>query len=538
MDGGDWSEGNIYYTEGAGREILKMMDQMGYDIAVVGNHDWLNGPDTLLDAVEAANPKFSMIGANFDPSQYARAAEFRKHVLPFAVKEINGAKIAFIGLATYEFIYDKYIAPIKVTEPFSLTNDLAKTQQVVDAVVVISHNRISYNQALLKAAPDVDLVIGAHDHVKLTTPVVVNRPGAPAGWIVETGCWGRYLGHVDMKVTPRDGDTPPSVELVRYTLTQMDRTVREDPVINSKIALLESAIVARMGPVFSDHIAATQMELPRDGTESPMGNFVADSYRNATGADLALDIKSFVYDGLHTGTVNTVDMFNSNPAIFNPQTGKSWTLKTLPIQGKTLSWIFNLFLFKNMPTAAALYTSGVNILFSGNPKPANPIAPPSPNDVIFGGMPSTPHLFSIATLGGGDNDGENPGDPDSTIREILIDGRPLDDNQTYIVTGGGGVFESIATLNSMIPNIIPFDGLKDTGIESWRAEASYIHEITPITTGNVVMGKRIQTVQPDLGLYDSDVSWTPVRYQGANLVANVSITVHNFGGTASPTRSG
>ena len=140
----------------------------------------------------------------------------------------------------------------------------------------------------------------------------------------------------------------------------------------------------------------------------------------------------------------------------------------------------------------------------------------------------------MATFGGGDNDGQNPGDPNSTIREISIDGRPLDENQTYIVTGGGGVFESIATLNSMIPNIIPFDGLKDTGIESWRAEASYIREITPVMTSKIIMGKRIQTVQPDLGLYDSDVSWTPVRYQGANLVANVSVTVHNFGGTASP----
>ena len=232
-------------------------------------------------------------------AQYRAAPSSAKRSSPIVVKEINGAKIAFIGLATYEFIYDKYIAPIKITEPFSLTNDLAKKlKQVVDAVVVISHNRVSYNQALLKAAPDVDLVIGAHDHVKLTTPVVVTRPGAPAGWIVETGCWGKYLGRVDMRVTPRDGDTPSSVELVRYGLTQMDRTVPEDPDDQRQASPhLEAAIETPHGSgIHRPHRQSSRVELNREGTESPMGNFVTDAYRRATGADIALDVKAFVYD--------------------------------------------------------------------------------------------------------------------------------------------------------------------------------------------------------------------------------------------------
>src|SRR3954447_317733 len=45
LDGGDWSEGNIYYYDGGGVQSVKMMDQLGIDVAVVGNHDWLNGPD-------------------------------------------------------------------------------------------------------------------------------------------------------------------------------------------------------------------------------------------------------------------------------------------------------------------------------------------------------------------------------------------------------------------------------------------------------------------------------------------------------------
>ena len=535
VDGGDWSEGNIYYTEGAGREILKMMDVMGYDVAVVGNHDWLNGPDTLLDAVDAAQTKVSLVGANFDPSAYKRADEFRKKVLPFVIKDINGAKVAFIGLATYEFIYDKYIAPIKITEPFSLTRDLAKKlKKVVDAVVVISHNRVSYNKALLQAAPDVDLVIGAHDHVKLATPVVVTRPGATAAWVVETGCWGKYLGRVDIRVTPRNGDIPSKVQLVKYALTQMDRTVAEDPAINARISELEAAIEHRMGPVFTDHIADNHTEINREGTESPLGNFVTDAYRRTTGADIALDVKAFVYDSVHEGTVNSVDMYNSNPAIYNPRTGRNWTLKTMPIKGKTLQWIFGLLLFKNIPAAGALYTSGANILFNGNPKPALPINPVQATDVVFA---TTPYLFNLATGGTtlpDDNDGENPGDANSTIRQILIGGHAINDEQTYTLTGGGGIFETIEVINSMIPNMIPTDGIRDTGIEAWQAAADYMKSESPLTPNKVTMGRRVQTVQPDLGIYYDDVSWTPLKVQGATVTARVSVNVHNFGGTATP----
>src|SRR5690348_9177643 len=37
VDGGDWSEGSIYYTLGIGTESVRMMDHIGYDVAVIGN---------------------------------------------------------------------------------------------------------------------------------------------------------------------------------------------------------------------------------------------------------------------------------------------------------------------------------------------------------------------------------------------------------------------------------------------------------------------------------------------------------------------
>jgi 5'-nucleotidase/UDP-sugar diphosphatase len=529
VDGGDWSEGDIYYTEGAGSEILKMMDLMSYDVAVVGNHDWLNGPDTLLNAIETAKPHFSMIAANFDTSAYQRADEFNKYVLPYVIRQIDGVKIAFIGLATYEFIYDQFIAPIKITEPFSLTNDMAhELKQVVDAVVVISHNRVSYNQALLQAAPDVDLVIGAHDHVKLTKPVIVTRNGAAPGWIVETGCWGAYLGRVDMTVTPRTSSTPGRVNLKNYQLIQMDRTVPEDPVINARIATLESAIENRMGPIFSDHIAETQIELDRTSEESAMGDFTADAYRATTGADIALDLKSFVYDRIHQGVVNSVDVYNSNPAVYNPSTGKTWTIKTLPMKGSTLSWIFNILMFKGLPTGGTFYTSGVDMVVNTAAKPPLPsntsvVSDPDTLSPILSGDDSLGDLFS------------SPGSaPGSGLSQVTVNGSPLDANRTYLVAGGGGIFESINVLNEMIPNVIPIAGMKDTGIESWRSMVDHIRALSPVTPQKLTVGGRLESVAPDLGIYDNDVSWSPTRVNGQAVTAKITVQVKNYGQTATP----
>ncbi|MGZ3707899.1 MAG: bifunctional metallophosphatase/5'-nucleotidase, partial [Bdellovibrionota bacterium] len=215
VDGGDWSEGNIYYNEGTGRESLKMMDDLGYDVAVVGNHDWLNGPDTILKIVDEAQPQVSLVSANLDASKYGRAQDFRAAVLPYVIKSVDGVKIAFIGLSTYEKIYDHFFAPVGVLDPIPVTRALAKQlRPLVDAIVVISHNAVKMNQAVLEAVPELDLIVGAHDHRQLNAPIVVNRLGAHPGWIVETGCWGRNLGRVDMQVTPRaeaDATGVPSV---------------------------------------------------------------------------------------------------------------------------------------------------------------------------------------------------------------------------------------------------------------------------------------------------------------------------------------
>jgi 2',3'-cyclic-nucleotide 2'-phosphodiesterase (5'-nucleotidase family) len=519
VDGGDWSEGNIYFTEGGGAETLKMMDFMGYDVAVVGNHDWLNGPDHLLEEVRAAALKMSVIATNVGLDKYDSRADFQKLIPPYVIKEVAGVKIAFIGLLTYEFIYDGFFKPVTVLEPFATTRALAhQLKQQADAVIVISHNAVGLNRALLADAPDVDLVIGAHDHVKLTKPEIVERPGFAPAWVVETGSWGRYLGRIDLRVLPRSPDgTAGGLDLGTYQLIQMDASVPEDKATLVRVEDLEKKISNRMGPIFDDHVGDSELELGRSGLESPMGDFATDAYRAATGADASIDEINFIYNELHEGAIRTVDVFNSNPGMYDAAAGKSWTLHTLDLSGKTLHWLFNL-MFGNpkLGQYSALDFSGIQLVLSSKAS----VPESSADRLLF----THPGYSDLAT----------PFDDTSSgLVSVMIGGEPLDLDRTYHLALPGSVVEALKYLDSILPNAVSLDTLVDTGREDWRAMVDQVRTLTPITRDKLGYGSRVVTTQPDLGVTYDDVVFTPSRSTPDGMLGTVAVTVRNYGQAAS-----
>ncbi len=521
LDGGDWSEGNIYYNLGAGTESLRMMDYLGYDVALIGNHDWLNGPDQIVKVINEARPRVNIVAGNFDLSTYRGSPEFKQAIAPYVIKNVNGLKVAFIGVATYEFVFDEFLAPVKILNPFTFTRELAaRLKPQVDAIVVISHNSVTNNQSILKAAPDVDLVIGAHDHLKLIEPLKVPRPGRPDGWVVEAGCWGRYLGRVDLKILPRaeaDALGVASVQLNRYQLYPIDDRIAEDPEINRRIDALEAQLEGRYGPIFHDHVATNQIKINHDGKDNLMGNLTTDSFLDATRADFALDQTNFIYGELFPGEIRTADVFNSDPAIYNPATDKAWTVKTFQLKGSTLNWLMAL-LFSNQKLAefGIISTSGLELVYD----PRASAAPPNP-----GGFPLPFPFPQIPNAPGGAN---------SVIQGLAIQGRALDVNANYRVAAGEGVVRAIQFLNSFLPGAIPLTNLTDTGLEGWRLVADRLHNLDPIIPGKISVGTRIRTSSPDLSVTYNDLSWTPLETTPTGIHALLNATVTNFGMAASP----
>src|SRR5690606_9076855 len=153
------------------------------------------------------------------------------------------------------------------------------------------HNEVEYNVQLLEKVPGIDLIIGGHDHQKLTEPQVVHRKDGSQAWVVETGAWGKFLGKVTLTLpVSRTSIYEPRVKLESYELLQVDRSIPEDGEINSRLEDLEDQLKAKFGNDFFDRpVAHSHIHVDRTGIESLMGNLVTDSYFSAVDADLALN---------------------------------------------------------------------------------------------------------------------------------------------------------------------------------------------------------------------------------------------------------
>ena len=524
VDGGDWSEGSIYYTNNGGADTSSLMEQMGYELAVVGNHDFLNGPDLLLHATGGAKfRRLQFLAANLSTENYEREREFSQAVLPYVIKTYQGRTVAFIGLTTYELIYDKFFNPIEIREPLFSTRDLAAQLKAegVDGIVVISHNGSWMNQKLLEVSPDIDLVIGAHDHVQYNTPKVVegglrSRPG----WLVETGKWGRNLGQVEVLLSKGE------MTLMSGHLIQIDERFAEDQGILSKVQQIEQSIEQKLGPIFNDSIGESEVRIADgQGNENPLTHLITDAYLAYTRADFALENHKFVYGEIHPGQITTASVFDLNPAIYNPSTQKSWTLKVLPIQGRVLKWLLYLaYGTKKLGSAGLFDASGLTFkhdpLFAASYDGSDDTQPPQPEDPY-----EFQRLFESPTKRGANFETE----AFPVVQDIRIQGEPLDPDRTYQMATGGGLIETFDFINKYILNFISLSDATDTEKENWRVTLEYIKSKGRLDKSNSRHGERIRTIQSDLGVHAGDITCRRGLKTPQGWLSQVSVRVTNFG---------
>ena len=592
VDAGDWSEGQIYYTLDLGASTLDLMNQMGYNVTLVGNHDWLNGPGTFLEAVSKSKSfphatteqPMTLLATNVDTSAYAHKKLWHENVKAVSIQTVHGVKIAFIGLVTIGHEYDDFLKPIKITDAVEATEQMVKALKEKDSsgnakadlVVAISHNSINDNANFLTKVPDLDFVIGAHDHIKRTTPLKVIRPGKPTGFVVETGCWGRFLGQVVIEANFGDDTHPEKVTgwaFKGYRLHQMDSTVKEDPSILSKVEAMEASIRKIRGDRFFDDVSIqSDVHLVRSGLENRMLNFATQSYLHAVNsreklprADLAWDQTNFVYGPLFTGALHPVDFFNASPAVYNPRTKKTWTLKMMKIKGEELMHLLEIaFGTESLLNQNYFSSSGIRfiydpILINAKQKAAVQISTEE------GVNPDRQALYdtrkeTIKAIAGHHIRSKEKG----LVRDVLINGFPLEDSETYsLVVSQGivdainfannianeettGILNKIATVGLNIVEylsggkLINYTGLLDTGIQGYEAMDEYSRFLTRdqfrLDKISAPLDGRARSAQPDLGVNLDEIYWEPAAHFELDHSAKITVVVKNFG--ASPSLPG
>ncbi len=93
VDNGDAIQGEAIGTLSKGEAIIKLMNEVGYDVAIPGNHEFDYGMPQFLKLAEMA--KFQYISCNFNK-------EGELVFKPYTIIEAAGRKIGFVGVTTPE----------------------------------------------------------------------------------------------------------------------------------------------------------------------------------------------------------------------------------------------------------------------------------------------------------------------------------------------------------------------------------------------------------------------------------------------------
>jgi len=272
---GDLLQGTLTSSLFLGVPDLVLFDRLGVDAAVMGNHELDYGQDVLRRLAGLAG--FPLLTANVQT--HPEPLPVRPSVV---ITKPGGPRVAILGLTTPDLTtatHPRNVYGVSVEEPVAVARRLVPDLAAgADLVVVLSHLGIADDRRLARAVPQIDLIVGGHNHFIYAEPVL---EGGVA--ILQAGERGRWLGRLDLDC--RGG------RLVRsgYRLLSMDAAAPQDPEVAAEVARI--AAEADLGMAQTIGHSAVELSARREDIrrgESAFGDFVADLAREITLAEVAL----------------------------------------------------------------------------------------------------------------------------------------------------------------------------------------------------------------------------------------------------------
>ncbi len=275
VDAGDFVQGTLYFNIYRGEVEQKMMNELGYDIRILGNHEFDNGIDELADLL--ADSQAELLATNYDLSQSALARKFR----PFTIREVGDKLVGFIAvnLNPEGMITEGNYDGVVYNDAVKAANAAAwwlKHIDKVDAVVAVTH--IGYeptmppgDRQLAELSEDIDVIIGGHSHDLIRPdaapdsrlqPEVRNADGRIVT-VGQLGKSGKYIGKMEIDLE---------------SLTTRYETIRIDGRLDSRIDPRLDAVIEpyRRGVDSLMHVVVgkSAVDMPKGSNE--LLNFGAD----------------------------------------------------------------------------------------------------------------------------------------------------------------------------------------------------------------------------------------------------------------------
>ena len=261
MHAGDTISGSVFSIIYQGMDEVELMNDIGVQVAALGNHEFDFGIDQLYKVV--SNRNFPTISCNVKLISTGENC-----VLPYMITNMNGIHVAIIGVLREktntvkgeDYVYaENEIESLKnllETTPINTTNDIT---------ILLSHAGYEVDKRIAKEIPNTfNIIIGGHSHTLLKEPTIINNTT-----IVQAGQYGEYIGTID--VIFKNG----KYAYPNYKLHRLDESIEEDKDILAKVEEMQSEVDKQ----FNVEISSFPYSLTYENALSKsiaLGNFVSD----------------------------------------------------------------------------------------------------------------------------------------------------------------------------------------------------------------------------------------------------------------------
>jgi 5'-nucleotidase/UDP-sugar diphosphatase len=162
---GDAFQGTVYYSSFKGEADVKLMNMVGFDAFVLGNHEFDDGNAALSRFIQQAN--FPILAANIDFSQ---SQDLKGLVKPYLIKNIGEHQVGIIGINSLKTLVSS--SPGKdltfhdeVTTTREMVQQLEK--QGINKIILLTHYGYTKDQILAQQVAGVDVILGGDSHTLL-----------------------------------------------------------------------------------------------------------------------------------------------------------------------------------------------------------------------------------------------------------------------------------------------------------------------------------------------------------------------------------
>ena len=335
VDDGDSIQGEAIGTLSKGEAIVDLMNEIGYDVAIPGNHEFDYGTDRFLELVQKAH--YTYISCNF--------TYLDEPVLePYVIKEAAGKKIAFVGATTprtmrgstpayfqneegeyvYGFMQDDTTGA-KVYEAVQNAADTARAEGA-DYVYLIAHlgneeacRPWTYADVIANTS-GIDVVLDGHSHD--TDQVVMKNKN---GENVARSAVGTKLGCIGYSHISADGEivetgiwswpnkiSAPELLDIRNDMTDMVSAAEK--VVEEQMNIVVAASAVELSIYDPEEVDSNGRPIRMiRRAETNMGDFCADAYRDQSDADIAIENGGAIRAVIDKGDITYGDIIAVKP---------------------------------------------------------------------------------------------------------------------------------------------------------------------------------------------------------------------------------